>query len=74
MLAFHWCACTQNVIFSSIIWNHVNSFNFYFSEIMEYQATEISKESSKEMETSKQTPQKSSLQTMVVSKLDYISL
>ena len=39
---------------------------------MEYQAIKISKESSKEMETSKQTPKKSSLQGMVVSKLDYI--
>ena len=39
---------------------------------MESQATEISKESSKKMETSKQAPQKSSLQGNVVSKLDYI--
>ena len=41
---------------------------------MEYQATEISKESSKKKETSKQTQQKSFLQGMVVPKLDYISL
>ena len=42
--------------------------------MMEYQDSEFSKEPPKKKETSKQTPQKSSLQGMVVSKLDYILL
>ena len=57
----------------SIIWNYGNIFLLLFSEIMDYEASEISKQS-KEEGSSKNTTPKNLLNGMTVWKLVYTLL
>ena len=58
----------------SIIWNYGNIFLLLFSEIMDYEASEISKEASKEEGSSKNTTPKNLLNGTMVWKLVYTLL